>query len=159
MKKILLNIFGLFFALPVLAQGMMGRQGDFYPMGGPMAFGIGYFMASYFWLLFAFGIAYYVAMAYALMRLAKKLNYKDAWMAWVPLLNVWLLIQLAGLEWWWILIVLFGGIVPVVGNLVSILAAFYLWMKIAEKCNKDKWFALLMFIPIVNIWAIFELGK
>jgi hypothetical protein len=160
MKKIFSVLAGLIAALPVMAQevpnypGMPQVPTD---MGMYQAF-IGFFMA-YGAMLLIVGVVYYVFMALAIMKLAKKFKIDNPWMAWIPLLNVWLLIQIAGLQWWWILLVVFAGFVPSIGTLISMAAGFYIWFKISEKAGKPQWFALLMFIPIVNIWAVFELAK
>ena len=115
-----------------------------------MAYGVFVFIAA---------IAYYIVAAFGIMKLAKKFNIPNPWMAWIPILNIWLLLQIAGLQWWWLLIILFGGLIPVIGTIISALVAIYIWMLIAKKAGKDQWFALLMLIPIVNLWAIFELAK
>lgn len=160
MKKVFSVLAGLIAALPVMAQevpnypSMPQVQPDFGMYSAFLAF----FMAYGAMMLVAC-LVYYILMALAIMKLAKKFNVANAWMAWIPILNVWLLLQIAGLQWWWILIVLFGGFVPVVGTLGSMAAAVYIWMLIAKKAGKDQWFALLMLIPIVNIWAVFELAK
>ena len=53
-------------------------------------------------------IAFYILYAYSLFTLAKKLGEQYTWMAWVPILNVVLMIRMAKMSLWWIL----GLIVP-----------------------------------------------
>ncbi|MFA5165787.1 MAG: DUF5684 domain-containing protein [Candidatus Paceibacterota bacterium] len=150
MKKTLLVLAGLIAAMPAMAQ----NYDEFNQLGSWaglfMAYGVFVFIAA---------IAYYIVAAIGIMKLAKKFNIPNPWMAWIPILNIWLLLQIAGLQWWWLLIILFGGLVPVVGTIISLLTSVYIWMLIAKKAGKDQWFALLMLIPIVNLWAIFELAK
>jgi hypothetical protein len=51
--------------------------------------------------LFLFFIAIYVYFALAWYMIAKKLKYKNAWLAWVPLANLFLLPILAKRKWGW----------------------------------------------------------
>ena len=85
----------------------------------------------------------YVWIALCLYIIAKKLNAEYPWLAWIPIANVVLAIQLAGKPWWWIFLFL----IPIV-NIV--LAIIVMW-KICEARNKPGWLALLMLIPIANL--------
>jgi hypothetical protein len=60
----------------------------------------------------------YVYFAFAWMTIAKKLGYKDAWIAWVPIANIFLIPILAGKKWVWGFIFL----VPIVN-----IAFFIIW--------------------------------
>jgi len=150
MKKILLTLAGLLGAAPALAQTFQDYS----------AFNSGTIgaMMAYSATMMIVWLACYIVMAIGIMKLAKKFNTPNPWMAWIPVLNIWLMIQIAGLEWWWILIV-FAGIIPVIGWIAALLAGLYIWLKIVEKAGKPQWFVILMLIPLVNIWAIFELSK
>ncbi len=57
-------------------------------------FGMGYIM---------FNLAIYVFFAYCQYTLSKKLNIQYSWMAFVPVLNIFNLVKIAGLSYWWIL--------------------------------------------------------
>jgi hypothetical protein len=66
------------------------------------------------------GMIVYVAvmlfMAYCMYVLAKKMNTPNAWMAFVPLLNVYLAVQMAGKPGWWLILFF----LPFVNIVVSI---------------------------------------
>jgi len=88
-------------------------------------------------------LAFYVYMAYALYTMAKKTNTQHAWMAWVPLLNVYLMVKIAGKPGWWL--VLF--FIP----FLNIVFAIIVWYYIAERLGKPGWVGVLMIVPLVNL--------
>ncbi len=63
---------------------------------------------SVFGSLFGFLIflAIYVYYAYSLQVMAKKLGLSNLWMAWVPIANTFLLLQIAGKPMWWFILFL-----------------------------------------------------
>ncbi len=82
-----------------------------------------------------------IAFLFVLYKTAKKLNVPSAWMAWVPLLNLFIMTQMAGRPvWWGVLLML-----PVVGIVVFVI----LWMDICQRLGLKKQLGLLMLIPIV----------
>ena len=89
------------------------------------------------------GIVAYVYVAYSLMTIANKTEVANSWMAWVPILNVILMLKVAGKPLWWILLFL----IP----LVNIIIGIIIWMRIAEARNKPGWWGILLIIPVVNI--------
>lgn|SRR3989338_3114825 len=94
---------------------------------------------------------FYVYFALALMTIAKKTNTKNPWLAWIPVANLYLMTEIAGVPWWTLLIVLFVGLIPFVGGLVVLGITIWWWWKIAEARGKPGWLAILMLIPVVNI--------
>lgn len=48
-------------------------------------------------------VAFYVLIAYSLFTLAKKLGEQYTWMAWVPVLNIVLMLRMANMSLWWLL--------------------------------------------------------
>lgn len=99
-----------------------------------------------FMVYFIVGIVAYVVSALALMTIAKKLGKTEkSWWAWIPILNLLLLAELAGHEAWMGLICL----VPVVGGFFGL----YLFYKVCEARNKPGWMALLMLIPCVGFFV------
>lgn len=67
-----------------------------------------------------FQIVVWVFFAYCLYILAKKLGEQYTWMAWVPVLNVVLMLRMAKMSLWWIL----GLIVPFL-NIYVIVKMFH----------------------------------
>lgn len=93
-----------------------------------------------FFLLFA--VIVYVFMAICLMKIANKTNTENSWFAWIPILNVILMIQCAKKPLWWIILFF----IP----FVNIVAAIIIWMAIAKNLGKPEWLGILMIVPIAN---------
>jgi hypothetical protein len=96
------------------------------------------------------GLALYVYSALALMTIAKKTNTPNAWLAWIPIANFYLMTQIAKVPWWTFLIIFLSWI-PVVGALLMVGVIIWWWWKISEARNRPGWWSILMLIPIVNI--------
>lgn len=103
-----------------------------------------------FVIYFLFIIAMYVFTAYCLQAIANKLGVENSWFAWVPILNLWLMVQVAGRDVLWFVLCL----IPC----VSIIALIIIWMDIAERCGKDRTFGILMIVPILNFWVLWQLA-
>ena len=99
----------------------------------------------------------YIYMALTLMKTAQKLKAEDAWYAWIPILNVVLLFKLGEQNPWLILLSLIPGIGTLVVAILSIIAT----MKVCEKRGYDKFFGLLMLVPVGNLilWGMLAWGK
>lgn len=93
-----------------------------------------------------FWIGLYVVSAVALMTIAKKTGTANEWWAWIPILNLILMVQIAQLEIWYILLMF----VPC----VNIFAAVYIWWKIAERRGKPGPLAIGMLVPVVNFFIM-----
>jgi len=99
----------------------------------------------------------YIYTTIALMFIAKKTKTKNGWLAWIPIANIYLITQMAGISGWWTLIVL-ALIVPFIGGLAMLIAIIWMFWRIAEKIDFPGWTSLLLIIPIINlvilgIWA------
>ncbi len=95
------------------------------------------------------GLALYIYFAVALMAIAKKTNTPNGWLAFIPIANVYLMTQIAGLPAWYTLAVLLP-IIPLIGYIAMVIIMVYFWWKIAEAINKPGWWSILMLIPVVN---------
>lgn len=96
------------------------------------------------WLVWSFFyIASYAYLAICLMFVAKKTATSGGWMAWVPLLNLYLMCKVAGKSGLWIILLLLP--------FVNIVAIILLWAAIAERLGRPAWWGILMLIPIANI--------
>lgn len=92
----------LSFAATTLAQDY--QENDFAMTGID---GLGQFIAAFTGLIVAFaffsfviGIAAYVYVALAYMRIAQKLNIKNPWLAWIPIANLYLMAEMAQMPTW-----------------------------------------------------------
>lgn len=96
------------------------------------------------WLFWTFSnVAFYAYLAICLMLVAKKTATSGGWMAWVPLLNIFLMCKVAGKSGLWIILLLLP--------FVNIIAIILLWAAIAERLGKPAWWGILMLIPIANL--------
>src|SRR3984893_9770999 len=89
------------------------------------------------------GAAVYVYMALALQTIARKTNTKNDWLAWIPIANMVLLLEIARKPLWWLLLL----VIPLVNVVISIVV----WVAVAEARGKPSWWGLLMIVPGVNL--------
>lgn len=101
------------------------------------------FMGAFFFIFCIFFLVFYVYHALALQTIATKTNTENPWFAWIPILNIILMLNIARKPIWWIVLFL----IPLVGFVMLILV----WMGIAEARNKPNWWGILIIIPPVNI--------
>jgi len=85
----------------------------------------------------------YVVYSLLLYLIANKLGHESAWLAWVPLINLFLMCDLAGKSWLWMLLLC----VP----LVNIIVIIMLWMNIAEARGKASLWGILAIVPVGNL--------
>jgi hypothetical protein len=99
----------------------------------------GMFLVFFFVLV----AAAYVYMSLALQTIAQKTNTENAWLAWIPIANIILMLNIARKPIWWIILFL----IPIANIVVAILV----WMAIAEARGKPNWWGILMIVPVVNL--------
>ena len=124
-----LAILTLLMAVPVFADEPSGAQAA--------AVGVAFLVMA------VIGIAAYIYFAMALQTIAKKTNTENAWWAWVPILQIVLMLNVAKKPVWWIILFF----IPLVG----IVFAIIVWMAIAEARNKPSWWGILLIVPIVGL--------
>lgn len=107
----------------------------------PGAIGVGMFF-----LMLLIGIASYIYVALCLKRMAEKLNLPNTWYAWVPILNLVLILRIANRPLWWILLLF----IPI----VSIVVLIIIGMDIAKAMGKPEWTGIPIIIPIVNLGVL-----
>ena len=103
---------------------------------GRVIAGISGVMLIVCFLLYAFS-------ALCFQKIAQKTATEHGWMAWVPVLNVFLMLSIAGKPLWWFLLLF----IPLVNIIVTVI----IFMKIAEACNKPSWLGILFLLPLVNL--------
>ena len=89
------------------------------------------------------GAAFYIYLSLALQTIAKKTNTPNGWMAWIPIVNIFLMLNIAKKPLWWFILCL----IP----LVNIIILIIVWMAIAEARQKPNWWGILMIVPLVNL--------
>jgi hypothetical protein len=96
--------------------------------------------------------AFYVYTSLAWMTIGKRLKYKRAWLAWIPIANIAMMLQLGGFSW----LLIFLLLIPILGWIaIGILVLVSTW-RIFEKRKYPGWLALiplLGLIPGVSFFA------
>jgi len=87
--------------------------------------------------------ACYVYFALALSTIATKTNTENPWLAWIPIANVVLMLNIAKKPVWWIILFL----IP----FVSIVIAIIVWMGVAEARGKPNWWGILLIVPVAGL--------
>jgi hypothetical protein len=127
-------------------------------------------------------IAAYIYSALALMAIAKRTDNEPAWLAWLPIGNMYLLSKIAKMHWWPILMLIPYFVLYLAGTMVSYLpnmqivglilttlamifelvfAVYVLvwWWKVCEERNRPGWWILLSFIPVFGmVWIFVMMG-
>lgn len=85
----------------------------------------------------------YAYFAICLMKIAKKTGTDNAWMAWLPILNFFLMVNVSGKSLWWFLLLF----IPIVNIIILVI----IWMAIAKRLGKPEWLGILMIVPIANL--------
>lgn len=96
-----------------------------------------------------FFCAVYVYHALAWSKIAKKMNYKHPWLAWIPFAGSAMRLQLGGFKWGWV----FFWIIPPVEIVLLTIATW----RIFEKLKHPGWLALsfpLMFFPKLGLLGL-----
>lgn len=96
------------------------------------------------------GVGLWIYSSYSYMTIGNKVGEPNSWMAWVPGLNFYYMVKLAGLNGWFALII-FAAIVPIIGALVVVAFGVYLAMQIAKRRGFDEWLGLLTLVPLANL--------
>ncbi|HTV59696.1 MAG TPA: DUF5684 domain-containing protein [Verrucomicrobiae bacterium] len=87
--------------------------------------------------------AVYIYVSLALQTIAEKTRTTNGWLAWIPIANIVLMLNIAKKPVWWILLFLLP--------LVNIIMAIVVWMGVAEARGKPSWWGVLMIIPLLNL--------
>ncbi|MEI9476995.1 MAG: DUF5684 domain-containing protein [Deltaproteobacteria bacterium] len=87
-------------------------------------------------------LVFYCYSSLCLMRIAQKLDISDAFLAWIPLLNLSLLFRAADKPVWWIVLLC----IPIV-NLIVLIITF---MSLCEQMGYPSGIGLLILVPLGN---------
>ena len=137
---------------------------------GVDAAGILALFGAFFIFIIILFLLIYIYFSLALMTIAKKTNTPNAWLAWIPVVNMYLMakigsvpvgfavaaILMAAIQVMLTLLLpeavslLFSWVSFMLGLGVIAIGTFLLW-KVAEARQKPGWIALLTLIPIVSI--------
>ena len=97
-----------------------------------------------------FFFVWYIYRSLVLMALAKKTNTANAWLAWVPVADFYLMLEIGGLPGWYMvgLLVIF---MPFFGSLLFIAGMVFLWWKIAESVGRPGWWVVFYLVYSVHL--------
>jgi hypothetical protein len=73
-------------------------------------------------------LALYIYVSLAVQTIASKTNTGNAWLAWIPIANIFLLLNVAKKPLWWFILFL----IPLVGLIMAIIV----WMEVAKARGK-----------------------
>ncbi len=90
--------------------------------------------------------ALYVYAALTLQAIAKRTNTENGWLAWIPIANLILMLNIAKRPIWWIILCF----IPLVNLAILIIV----WMDIAVACKKPGWWGVLTIVPVANLVII-----
>jgi hypothetical protein len=91
-------------------------------------------------------VALYVYFSIVWMTIAQKLKYKYAWLAWIPVANIAMMLHLGGFHWAWIFLLL----IPVAGWIAVLVLLIIATWRIFEKRKYPGWFSLSIIIPKIG---------
>jgi hypothetical protein len=92
--------------------------------------------------LLLIGLAVYVYTGLAMQTIAEKTNTENPWLAWIPIANLILLLNIAKKPVWWIVL----WFIP----LVNIIIFIVVWMAVAEARGKPGWVGVLLIVPVLG---------
>jgi len=101
------------------------------------------FMGAFLLIFCIIFLVAYVYHSLALQTIATKTNTENPWLAWIPIVQIILMLNIARKPIWWIILFF----IPLVGLVMLVLV----WMGIAEARNKPNWWGILIIVPVVNI--------
>jgi hypothetical protein len=91
-------------------------------------------------------LAIYIYSSLAWYTIAKKLKHKHPWLAWIPLANVAMVLQLGNFHWAWIFLLF----IPVAGWIALFILSIIATWRIFEKRKYPGWFSLSLIIPKIG---------
>ncbi len=130
-----LSLPGLSVAILMFANAAFAQSSD----GVPSAAFSGFVLLCFL----VFGGAAYVYISLALQTIATKTGTENAWLAWIPIANIFLMLMVAKKPLWWLILFF----IP----LVNLVMAIIVWMAVAEARGKPNWWGILMIVPFVGL--------
>lgn len=91
----------------------------------------------------------YIYCSLVYMKLAQKIGVRHAWLAWIPIANIYLISKMAQ-QHWWPLLLIFTFIIPLLNviTLMLFLTFNFFWhCRIFERVGRPAWWAMASLIP------------
>jgi len=137
--------------IEILSSGFEGNVSEFVelcPAASSFAGGMigGALIVAGILLALVFLVALYVYTSFAWYAIAKKYKYKNAWIAWIPIVRIAMILEFGGFNWAWVFLIL----IPIVGWFALFVLIVISSWKIFEKFKYPGWFSLSLIIPKVG---------
>jgi hypothetical protein len=113
------------------------------PVNPDMAAGLAILGLGFLFLLLLILVIFYVYMAVCLIKIARKTKTEKAWMAWIPIANIILMLQIAKKPLWWLVLFFIPG--------ANIVFTVLVWMEISKILGHPEWLGLLMIVPVATL--------
>lgn len=109
-------------------------------------------------ILMSMFLLVYIYLAYALMKIAKKLDGRHSWFAFIPILNIFLLAKIADFGWVSVFLFFLISSIPKSGIFFGAIIWVMWWRSICFKLNRPKWYGFLMVVPVAPLILIYVLA-
>jgi hypothetical protein len=107
-------------------------------------------LGAFAFVFFIFCIFFYVYGSICFYLISKKSGRGVPLLAWIPIANLFLMLKIADISYWWLFALLIC-LVPFIGGLLVSVGFVYVWYRIAEARGKPGWLGLLTIIPLANL--------
>ena len=115
------------------------------------------FLTAFAGLIILVFLLFYIYSAICLQVITKKTNQEPAWMAWIPVANLFLMCKIGKLDYKWLLLLLVS-FVPLIGTFFGPICVLFwtafAWYKIAIARGKEGWLGAITIIPVVGIFTM-----
>jgi hypothetical protein len=101
-------------------------------------------------LLFLGVVALVLYPGFCFFRIARKSNTEPAWLAWIPIANLYLICKLGNMPWWWMLLCF----IPFAGPIIALV----LLSQVPKCLGVTDASRFLIIIPFVNFFYIGHLA-
>lgn len=91
----------------------------------------------------------YIYFSLVYMKLAQKIGVRPAWLAWIPIANIYLISKMAQRHWWPLLLIL-TFVIPflnVITLMIFLTFNFFWHCRIFERVGRPAWWAVASLIP------------
>lgn len=107
---------------------------------------LGFILAVGITLAVIFIVGLYIYFSLAWYRIASKLKYKKPWLAWIPIANIAMFLQLGRFSWGLVFLIL----IPVVGWIALLVLVIMAKWRIFEKRKYPGFYSLSLLIPQIG---------
>jgi len=98
-------------------------------------------------LAFLILIAVYLYFAYSWVTISRKLKHKNPNLAWIPFVNLAMMLQFGGFHWAWI----FLALIPILGWIALLVLLVISTWRIFDRRGYPGWFSLSLVIPKIGL--------